>query len=202
MCLGDGGASTAQAEAERQRAEEEARQGRIREGRENIDAVFDQYDPAFYAERRQNYLDYATPQLEDQFADASRALTLALARNGMMNSSVRARRFGDLEKEYDKNATAIADKGREYANTTRAAIDAAKADLMTQNTSLADPLLIAQQAQARAISAAELPAYSPLGTLFAGVTSGLATQRQLEERGLSRYDTPLFNSSGSARIVT
>ena len=63
MCLGDGGRKTQLAEAERQRAEEEARQGRVREGADAINTAFAGYDDDFYKGISQNYLDFARPQV-------------------------------------------------------------------------------------------------------------------------------------------
>ena len=202
MCFGDGGAGAMRDEAARQRAEEEARQGRIRKGRKNIDEAFAGFDDKFFADREKSYLDYATPQLDDQFEDAVSDLTLALARSNLLNSSARARKFADLQKDYGLKARNIADKAREYGSGARKSIEATKADLQSQNMSLADPALIAQNAANRALAMTELPTYSPLGALFVGVTEGLATQADLERRNKSRYDlSGLFGSSDSSKVV-
>lgn len=199
MCLGGGGDGGA---AERQRQEEEARQGRIREGKTNIENTFAGFDDDFYDTRRTSYLDYANPQLEDQFKDATRDLTLALARSGLLNSSAKARRFGDLKKQYDTQSRAIADKAQEFENQSRSAVGAAKSDLLTQNQSLADPTLAAANAQNRAENLTRLPAFSPLGLLFSGITEGIATQADLERRGKNAYElSGLFNVGSSARNV-
>lgn len=199
MCLGGGGDGGA---AERQRQEEEARQARIREGKANIENTFSQFDDDFYNTRRTSYLDYANPQLEDQFKDATRELTLALARSGLMNSSARARRFGDLQKQYDIQSRAVADKALDYENQSRGAVGAAKSDLLTQNQSLADPTLAASSASNRAETLTALPSFSPLGLLFSGITEGIATQADLERRGKNAYElSGLFNVGSSARNV-
>ena len=79
----------------------------------------------------------------------------------------------------------------------------AKSDLQTQNMSLADPTLIGQSAANRAISLTDLPAYSPLGALFANATEGLATQMDLERRDKNRYNlSGLFGSSDSSKVVS
>ena len=79
----------------------------------------------------------------------------------------------------------------------------AKSDLQTQNMSLADPTLIGQTAANRAISLTDLPAYSPLGALFANATAGLATQMDLERRDKNRYNlSGLFGSSDSSKVVS
>jgi hypothetical protein len=205
MCFGDGGAGAMRDEAARQRAEEEARQGRIREGRKKIDEAFSGFDDNFYSDREKSYLDYATPQLDDQFEDAVSDLTLALARSNLLNSSARARKFKDLQKSYGLQARNIADKAKEYGSGARRSVESAKADLQSQNMSLADPSLIAANAANRALAMTELPPYSPLGALFVGATEGLATQADLENRQKNRYNlsdlSGLFGSRNSSKVV-
>ena len=202
MCLGDGGRSAQLAEAERQRAEEEARQGRVREGADAIKNTFAQYDDDFYKGITQNYLDYATPQVEDQFKDAARQLRINLARNNMLNSSVNVNRKQKLQEDFDKAMRDISVRGKQFSNTTQSNLEAAKSDLLSQNQNIADPVLIAQTAANRATAAAELPPYSPLEDLFAGAAEGFATQLQLEQRKKNRYTRPeLFMFPGSGRIV-
>ena len=202
MCFGDGGAGAMRDEAARQRAEEEARQGRIREGRKKIDDAFSGFDDKFYGDREKSYLDYATPQLDDQYNDAVSELTLALARSNLLNSSARARKFADLQKQYGIQARGVADKAKEYGSGARKSIEASKADLQSQNMSLADPALIAANAANRALALTELPPYSPLGALFVGATEGLATQADLERRNKNRYDlSGLFGTSNSSKVV-
>jgi hypothetical protein len=205
MCFGDGGAGAMRDEAARQRAEEEARQGRIREGRKKIDEAFSGFDDNFYSDREKSYLDYATPQLDDQFEDAVSDLTLALARSNLLNSSARARKFKDLQKSYGLQARNIADKAKEYGSGARRSVESAKADLQSQNMSLADPALVAANAANRALAMTELPPYSPLGALFVGATEGLATQADLENRQKNRYNlsdlSGLFGSRNSSKVV-
>lgn len=198
MCMGGGGGDNGAAE---QRRKEEERQGRVREGKANIDKNFAGFDDDFYSGRTKSYLDYANPQLEDQFKDAQRELTLALARSNLLNSSARARRFADLKKDYDMQSRSIADKANQYGSKARSSVESAKSDLYSQNANIANPTLASQNAQARAMSLTELPAYSPLGQLFAGVTSGIATQMDLERRGKNRYNmSGLFDSGDSSSI--
>src|SRR6478736_3044441 len=48
----------------------------------------------FFNDRREAYMNYATPQLEDQYGDAQKQLTFALARGGLLDSSVRGEKAG------------------------------------------------------------------------------------------------------------
>ena len=66
---------------------------------------------------------------KDQFKDASRDLLLALTRSGLQNSSARARRFGDLQKQYDTNARTVPTKTLDFENKARSSVESAKSDL-------------------------------------------------------------------------
>tara|TARA_R100001480_G_scaffold151492_1_gene152836 strand:- start:227 stop:826 length:600 start_codon:yes stop_codon:yes gene_type:complete len=199
MCMGGGGDGGA---AERARKQEEERQARIRKGNEEINTAFARFDDDFYNQQTQNYLDYATPQLTDQFNDAAKELTLSLANAGLLNSSVGAQKRAALDKKLDLQKKAIADKGNEYSLQSRKSIDSARGDLQNQNMNLANPTLIAQNAALRAQSLNQLPAYQPLLELFADATDGIATQAALERRGMNRYDTGLFSPKSSQRVIS
>jgi len=200
MCM-SGSSGAAEAEANRQRVAEEARQGRITAGRNNINSAFAGYDDDFYAARTQSYLDYANPQLENQFEDATRDLTLALARSGLSNSSVKSRRFADLQRSYDDQSRAVADKATKFSSDTRGSMENAKSELLNQNQNIANPSLMAQQAASRASTSSSLPAYQPLAQLFNSATAGLSTQADLERRGHARHPTGLFSTQSSGKVI-
>lgn len=203
MCisLGDGGASVARENAARARAEEEARQGRITQGKTGIENTFSKFDQPFYDKRRTSYLDYMMPQYDDQLSAASKDLTMALARAGLLNSSVRSRRFGDLTKKAGLEKRNITDSAIDYENKTRDAINTAKNELLNQNMSLANPTLAASQSANQAERLARVEPFSPLAQLFAGVTEGIATQAELENRQKAKYPTGLFSTGNRSKIV-
>ena len=155
----------------------------------------------FYDARRQSYIDYATPQLEDQFKDASRDLLLALTRSGLQNSSARARRFGDLQKQYDTNARTIANKALDFENRARSSVESAKSDLYSQNQNLADPAMVAQNAMNRATTLTQMPSYNPLLALFEGVTAGIATQADLRTAWPKSIRHRLFSTGKASKVV-
>lgn len=163
------------------------------------------FNDDFYNQRATDYVNYATPQLEDQYSKAVKQLTYALAQSGRLNSSTRATQFADLQKQYDMQKTSIADKGRQYANDARSAVDRSRADLVSMNASLADPAQIANEAQTRMAALQAAPSFDALAPLFTNVGEGLATQADLERRNSSRYNTGLFtpsaNSAGSSRVI-
>ena len=198
MCIGgsrgDGGA------AERRRAEEE-RQARIRAGDAKITDQFKGFDDAFYDNRRNAYLDFAKPTVTDQYQDAFKQLTLALADSNLLNSSAGARRRADLLKKKGEYERQIGSKANEYANTARSQVESAKSDLRSQNMNIANPTLVAENAAQRARSLNEVPVFDPLVNLFAGAAEGLSTQADLEKRTKARYPNVLFDPKSSGRVI-
>jgi len=202
MCLGGGSNKAMEAEYQRQLAEEEARQGRITQGKENIDAAFAGYGDDFYSGIASDYMNYATPQIEDQYTDAMKNLRIALARSNQLQSSERLDRENDLKKRLAAQEVAAARKGQGMADTMRSNLANIKSNLLTQNASLADPTLIASTAANQIMANTQVPEYNPLTNLFANATEGLATQAQLESRNKNRYEmAQLFAPTNSSRII-
>lgn len=202
MCLGGGSNRAMEEEYQRQLAEEEARQGRITQGKENIDAAFAGYGDDFYRGIAADYMNYATPQIDDQYVDAMKNLRIALDRSGLLQSSERIDRENDLKKRLAAQELAAARKGESIANAMRTNLANVKSNLLTQNASLADPTLIASTAANQIMANTQVPEYNPLTNLFANATEGLATQAQLEARNKNRYEmAQLFAPTDSSRII-
>lgn len=152
----------------------------------------------FFDKRRQAYVDYAMPQLQDQYKDAQRELTYSLARGGNLASSTAGTQTGDLSKLYGTNQQAIADKALGYANEARTAVEDARGDLIKTLNATGDAEGAAKGAINRAAALSRPDTYSPLSQLFADFTSTLGTQAALERaeamsgRNYSRYNTGLF----------
>lgn len=152
----------------------------------------------FFDKRRQAYVDYAMPQLQDQYKDAQRELTYSLARGGNLASSTNAVQTGDLSKLYGTNQQAIADKALGYSNEARTAVEDARSDLIKTLNATGDAEGAATGALNRASALSRPDTYSPLSQLFADFTSTLGTQAALERseamqgRNYAKYNTGLF----------
>ena len=203
------GKNAAAKEAKRARKAEEARQERIRQGVESIDNTFgDSFNDQFFSDLQQSFVDYARPQLDDQVGDAREQSTYALARNGTLDSTIRTKQFGDIQREYDTQLQNITDQALQQSTDARTGVERARSDLVTmlQATGDADAAAKGALSQAAILSAA--PAYSPLEQLFTDFTAGLAQQAALERAealgyGVTpRYHTGLFGSSSGAVKTT
>lgn len=194
--------------AEIARQQEEERQARIAEGQAKIDEQFAGFNDDFYNNYQNTYTNYYNPQLDDQYGDARKRLTLQLARTGNLTSSAGANQMGDLQEYYNNQRTDITNRGLNAVNDLRANIDSTKSQLYNDNRSAADP----GNAAAAAASAASMlqPSQpdSPLANMFAsffqsagnagqGYNAGVA-QRPYQNAGVQNYNN---NAGGSTRIV-
>lgn len=197
MCMSGGDSGAKQA-----RAAEEARQARITAGMGNIDNAFSKFNDEFYAGRSQAYTDYQTPQLQRQFDQAKKELTLALARSGNSQSSLANQKFAELKNLFDTSSQDITSRASDFANTERSSVEQARAELVNQLNASGNDQLAAQSAQTKAALLGQGQAFDTLGQIFANITDGITTQAQLEQRGAGRYNTGLFSTgSGAARVV-
>lgn len=198
-------------EAAAMRRDEQERQRKIREGTGRIDDIFGQFNDDFFSGRRQAFLDYATPQLEDQYGDAQKQLTFALARGGLLDSSVRGQKAGELQKEYDLTKQQVADQALASETDARNAVEDSRANLVAMLNSTGDAQGAANMAINRASALSKPVPFSPLVGLFSSFTQGLGQQAALERANYysggqtgARYNTGLFaprGGSGSSVVV-
>lgn len=201
MSKKDGGAGK---QANQARADEQIRQSNIRAGAEQINQTFNgQFTDDFYNKQRDNYSAFQMPQLDDQYANAQRSLTYALARDGNLNSSTRGFQVGQLQKTYDTARTNVADQAQSYANTARSNVEQARSGLISSLNATGDATQAANSAASQAAVLAQPAAYSPLADVFSAVSSA-ASQQALLERNQAlggtggAYNTGLFGSAPSA----
>jgi hypothetical protein len=191
MCFssGDGGA------AARARADEDARQARIKSGTEKINQTFSQFDDSFYQKRAEDFKAFAAPEAERQYKDANRDLLFNLARSGNLASSERARQMSVVDRERDMAAMRIADKGQEYANQARQQVEQNRTDLINQTMASGDDTLAANQARQRVGMLNTSPAFEGLGSLFETTGGIIKSTRNVEAYqpwapGMSAFTSP------------
>jgi len=190
----------------RARREEEARQGRIREGTERIDSNFSQFDNGFYDGFKGSYMDYYQPQLDDQFGKANDQLTYALARAGTLNSSMAADGRGDLGGQYDDARAGVVSEATAATNNLRGRVQGERSTLVSQLNATGDSARAANEANAASQRLfQEQPRYNPLGDIFSGVGQGIGAVRygQQQDALWDRYRSGSTgtSTSGSTRIV-
>lgn len=199
MCM----ASSKGGDSNAARIEEGYRQNNVQDGIRNIDWQFRQFDEPFFQNRSKAFLDYASPQLEDQMADARKELTFFLDRNGTLNSTIRTGKEAELAKLYATNKRAVSDKSLDYANSARNAVADARSGLVSQVNMTGDESAASTNAISRASALTAPDTYEPLGQMFNTFTSTLGHQAGLEKADaiggsgigapqIGRYNSGLF----------
>jgi len=189
------------------RAAEESRQQRIKEGQSSIDQNFSSFNDDFFNKYQQDYTGYYSPQLDDQYSDARKKLTLQLAKTGNLTSSYGIDRMGDLKELKEGKYGSITNEALNAANSLRSNIDARKSQLYQDNLNAADPGSAASAAASAATSLQPAIPNSPLANAFADFfnTSGNAASVYGRNSGRSSdFGVQNYNSSGgnsSSRVV-
>lgn len=202
MCFGDGGAGKM---AKQQRAEEQARQDRIKSGMASLDGVFGGFNDAFYRKRADDYSAFAMPQLERQAKTARERLIYALSRAGNLDSSAAIRSNADLNDEMNQQRVTIANAGMDQANQLRGQVENTRGNIVAQLNATGDNDA-ASAAALRSVANLNQPAgFSPLGNMFADfaqMASGIGSNAGNGYGGFSGGGRSLFgNTSGSSRVV-
>ncbi|MEC5291593.1 MULTISPECIES: hypothetical protein [unclassified Aurantimonas] len=191
------------------RSAEDQRQARIRSGTLRINNIFDsQFNDDYFGKQRDAYSTYATPQLEDQYADAQKKLTFALARSGTLDSSMRGQKSADLQKLYDTQKQGVGDTALNFEKQTRNSVEDARANLLATLNASGDATGAVNSALSRSEALAQPQTYSPLVGLFDAFSSGLGAQAAQERAAAlsggaikPKYSTGLFAPPASS-VVT
>lgn len=208
---GNSAAKQASEEAARARADEQARQARVRGGTQRIGDIFDtQFNDQFFDGQRQNYVNYAMPQLDEQTGKAGRELLFSMDRAGQIEGSARAGLSAELERRAGLQRQKIQDDALSLANQTRGNVEAARGDLVSMLNVTGDAEGASNSALARASALSQPTAFNPVGNLFADFTGALGTQAAAERArhyggagtpGAATYQTGLFAPRSGATQV-
>lgn len=189
--------------AERARAEEEARQGRIRAGQSAIDQAFAGFNDGYYDKYKGDYTGYYEPELDKQYAEAKKKATVKLASTGGLQTSAGAKTLADLFGNYSTKKTALAGQAMDAASELRSKVESNKTDLYNLNRASADPAQATAMATQRA--GGIVPgSFSPLGDVFGDIVSNVGRGIAFESRGYPGLGTGLFGGSksgSSSRVV-
>jgi hypothetical protein len=192
--------------AEIARQQEAERQARIAQGQSTIDQEFGNFNDDFFNTYQQDYMGYYSPQLEDQYGDARKRLTLQLAKTGNLTSSAGANQLRDLTEYYNTQNTGITNQALDAVNTLRGNIDQRKSQLYADNRAAADPGNAAAAAQAAAVALKPTPPSSPLANTFADFFNNLGnsvaiynqTRPYQQGQGVQTFGG---SNAGSAQVI-
>lgn len=190
-------------DAERARAEEEARKARIKEGTAKIDKNFAQFNKGFYDAYRDSYTGFYQPEIDRKFSDAQDELTYALARAGTINSSMAGEKQADLARAYDTQTALTLSEANSATDSLKSSVANEKSGLVSLLNATGDADRAANESLARSRQLFEKqPTYNPLGDIFAGAASGIGNYFAAQQQR-QMYDAYFGGgaSKGSGRTV-
>ncbi|TWA89584.1 hypothetical protein [Bradyrhizobium stylosanthis] len=173
MCL-SGGSPPKDNSAEIARQQAQDRENKVNQGKASIDSAFSVFDPAYYDKYKQTYLDNYNPEVDRQFGVAKQQTQYNLARAGTTDATIGQKQFGDLVRNYGQQKQNIASQAIDATNKLRTDVENQKTALYGQNSASADPSLASISALSNANSLSQPAQLSPLGSVFAGLTNGIA----------------------------
>ena len=171
MCFGGGGGDGGAAQA---RADEEARQARIKQGVANIDAQFAQFGDDYFNKRKQAYTNFAMPQVGEQFKQNADQLAYSLARSGLGQSSEGARQGGILMRDNAMARQQVAEGATGEAQKARQAVEDQRSNLISQLQASSDPTMAANNALRQAGVLQMQTGFNPVANLFQNTTGVLS----------------------------
>lgn len=206
MCFsglfGDPAGDAAAAAAADARKKEQERQRKLDAGMANINTAFSGFNDKFYNDRSKAYVDYATPQLRDQYGDGRKSLVYALNDAGTLgNSSISADRMAKLKGIFDRNAVAIKGQGQDMANSLRGNVNQSKQGLVNQLYATEDPLGVNQQALSESKALTQPVGFTPLQGLFQGVAQGIGNAGSNPYNNYQGILPSLFARNDAQRVV-
>lgn len=217
----------AREQAERARAEEDARQARIADGLAQVKLIFEGsggpstlgprgkggkqrpiverkggMEPLLAA-REEALRGFYLPQLDQKRDKAAEDLTFALSRAGLLNSSSAGEKQANLGEVYSlEKAGVLGDIQSDIAGT-RTAMNQNRASIEAGLRASGDATAASNQALAAADTfRADSPKLSPLGDIFYGTAAGIGAARQGYDTGaVRRMMAPSPLRAGSGRNV-
>lgn len=161
---------------------------------------FEGFQPDFFNQRAQDYVNNALPQLANQYQSTKASLGYGLANRGLINSSAQRAQMSELDRETGQAKQQLADTGQNQANALKTQVEGARSDAISKLYQTGDPA----QATAQAISSAaqfHVPStFAPISNMFSNLLSQYYTGSVLNQPGQSSYVLPPNYSTDASSL--
>lgn len=167
----------------------------IKQGKAQVESTFAPFDNDYYRQRVQAYINYALPQLGQQYRGVSNAMQFGYANRGLRGSSAEQQGKSKLGTEMAGRQQTIADEGVRQAQELQREIEAQKTNIMSQLYTAADPASAATSAVNVASSFRAPSTFTPLTNMFSDLLNTYAANKRLEEP--NPWGTPTYSTFSS-----
>lgn len=230
-------AAATRAERERQAAEEAARTraanmeayttgrtARVNDVSAAIDDAYKGFDDNYFTKFSQDFVNYYTPQIAQQYDDARKQITYKYADQGGLNSSAASQDLARLLEKRRMKESEIASNASTAAQSLRGDIDTQRrtllgealsasnigpevlpegvADVNGSLSAIAGKLAPYSNLAKQRASGITTPSYSELGSVFGDLTGGTSGGNNASIYSLNTDGLYQPKASGSVRIVT
>lgn len=163
--------------------------------------TFEGFQQPFYDQRAQDYVNFALPQLGEQYRGTRNAINFGLANRGLSGSTQGGQANSALERQTGEARQRISDEGLSQANTLKRGVEDARQQAINQLYQSADPAQALQGAVRNALNFQQPSTFAPISNMFTNIAQQYATNRLLnsyrqpfgmpEEDALSNYLAPI-----------
>jgi hypothetical protein len=182
-------------------AQEAQRQGLINQGSSAIDSAFSGFTPDFYKQRQQAYVDYAMPQLSQQYNQTKNQIGYSLANRGMTPSSLTGQQqFSNLDQQMALQKQNVVDTGISQAQGLQSQILGQKNTLLNQLYQSTDPTAAGQSATQYAATMSQPSSYTPLSNVFSNLVNQYYTAQLLNNYKSPAYNLPSSGTNASGAL--
>lgn len=131
--------------------------------------TFEGFQPEFFDQRAKDYVNFAMPQVADQYQTNRNAVNFGLANRGLQGSSVENQANTRLERTAGQARQNVADTGIAQANELKKAVEDSRQSDIAQLYQSANPAQGMQSAIANASQLRIPSTFAPLGDLFSNI---------------------------------
>lgn len=143
-----------------------------------INSAFAGFTPDYFNKVGQDYQNFATPQLEQQFQQQNKQLTGSLESQGITHSSAANELSDQLTQNLKQAQAGIADTGLQQEQGFQQQVQQQQNTLISQAEAASDPLSIAQGALGQAASIKAPSLFAPVGNFFSNWATTYGAQQQ------------------------
>lgn len=162
---------------------------------------FEGFQPEFFDQRAKDYVNFALPQVSDQYRTNRDAVNFGLANRGLQGSSVEGQANTRLERTAGQARQNVADTGIAQANELKKNVEESRQQDIAQLYQSANPAQGMQSAIANASQLRIPSTFAPLGDLFSNIARQYYTNQALNnyrnqgaggpDYGLTNYLAPV-----------
>ncbi len=149
--------------------QERQRQAAITQGTANINNAYSGFNPQFYQQRTQDYINYAQPQLAQQYRTNQADMRFGLANKGLLGSSIAQQKGSLLNRTEAQAQRNVVDAGTAQAQGLQNQIEGSRSNLLSQLYSSADPAGAGRSAVGTAASFSSPSIFQPLADQFGSI---------------------------------